>query len=73
MPNSTEGGFARNVWKAFKWAHLPGTNVPTVTLPNGTVAEGVAALGYAWDATAGDYVKLSVEHTSNGLNMYRVN
>ncbi len=73
MTNPTEGQFAQNVWKPKKWAHLPGADVPTVTLPDGTIAEAMASMGYAWDATDEDFVKLSVDHATGAQRVYVVN
>lgn len=63
MANTTQNGYALNVWKAIEWAHLPGSRVPTVVLPDGTVAEAMASIGYAWDGAA--FQKMLVDSSGN--------
>ena len=57
--------------KPTKWEDLK--DVTKTTQADASVAEGTADLLYAWDATSSTYVQLTVQHATNGLNMYRVN
>ena len=43
--------------------------VTRLLLPDGSTAEGVVALGYAWDATSGGFVRLNVDHGTGALNV----
>lgn len=59
-----------SVWKGRAWDD--GEPVPRITLPDGTVAEAIGALGYGWDATAGAWIKIPVDHTTGAVNINQV-
>lgn len=48
---------------------VDGKSVRQVAETDGTYSEPVAAELYAWDATAGAYVKLTVDHATGNLNV----